>query len=593
MKLSYGTSFGTNAMRKLESSIFLPVFIFGLGFFLLFSIITYAIVEKSVEDAMYDTYQAGAQVFTDTIRQDLVMGLTHEVYRECKSFFNHQNVVSIDIVDSNGKTICSKANKSSNTYQAVTKKIFFGDEKKIIAATVEVKFYNAKGERLLFNSVILLLVSTLFLIVMFYYLVKHLISKKVKHIVDLSHNLEKMNTEKLKSISSVLPENTEREIQLLYQGVEIQARKVENYQKDLVETEKMKALNDMSSVLAHDMKAPLSNLLVIKGDDDLNDITKTMLNTSVDRISKIVEELMSLEKVSKRDRENSKVKIDVAKVVTEQFESLKYFYANSENTKVKMNLNGLSAIFIAVNKLQFQRALSNLIKNAKEAISNKKNGLIELNAYLKEQQIHVEVVDNGIGMDENTKESIGARGFSSGKSSGNGLGVYQVKNMLASCKGKLEIESKDGSGAKIKMIIPQHKPTESITDFSLNEDDVILILDDDDLVHDMWRAKLSWSSAKNNKTYYFKTPIEVANWVEHEKTFSNKVAFFDYNLKASATGLDLLKKYPFAQKILVTGEADYVNLSEQCLENKVTLVDKGKFNNLKLHLNVKKNIASI
>ena len=108
---------------------------------------------------------------------------------------------------------------------------------------------------------------------------------------------------------------------------------------------------------------------------------------------------------------------------------------------------------IRIQESQFHQMLVNLIKNALEAIDDlaASDGLreapyIHIRAYVKEDFLHFDVSDNGIGIGIDRKNSriLFAAGYTT-KNSGSGLGLHSAANFVIGSGGQIQSLS-DGRG---------------------------------------------------------------------------------------------------------------------------------------------------
>ena len=109
-----------------------------------------------------------------------------------------------------------------------------------------------------------------------------------------------------------------------------------------------------------------------------------------------------------------------------------------------------------MDEAQFQRALFNLVINAADAVKNNKKGRIRISTSVsKDQHLTVSVMDNGIGIPSQKMGKVLELFFTTKGTSGTGLGLPMVQKFVEKSGGKLEFESKEGSGSIFKMIFPK------------------------------------------------------------------------------------------------------------------------------------------
>jgi CheY-like chemotaxis protein len=112
-------------------------------------------------------------------------------------------------------------------------------------------------------------------------------------------------------------------------------------------------------------------------------------------------------------------------------------------------------------------------------------GQISKESGASERQLHVEVKDNGIGMDEKTRQRCLEPFFSTkAQRGGTGLGLAMVYGMMQRHDGVIEIDSAPGRGTCIRLIFPiQEKPLKTSRGASpkdkQNRSLHILCIDDD------------------------------------------------------------------------------------------------------------------
>jgi two-component system NtrC family sensor kinase len=100
-----------------------------------------------------------------------------------------------------------------------------------------------------------------------------------------------------------------------------------------------------------------------------------------------------------------------------------------------------------------EHVLVNLLTNAVQA-SDKKDSWIKLGVSLREDQLAVEVCDNGCGMDEETVAEVFEPFFTTkDDEDGTGLGLFVSRSLIAGLGGRMEVESAPGQGSHFKVYL--------------------------------------------------------------------------------------------------------------------------------------------
>ena len=118
------------------------------------------------------------------------------------------------------------------------------------------------------------------------------------------------------------------------------------------------------------------------------------------------------------------------------------------------------------NYKEWQKLIANLIRNGVEAVEQKLSatssklqagGVVRVLVGGKGDDVAMMVEDNGIGMDEKTKETFYKRGFTQGKETGLGLGITEETIEFINRYGSWDIESNINEGTRIEIKIEKEK----------------------------------------------------------------------------------------------------------------------------------------
>jgi signal transduction histidine kinase len=121
----------------------------------------------------------------------------------------------------------------------------------------------------------------------------------------------------------------------------------------------------------------------------------------------------------------------------------------SNNIKITTNVNP-EDIAIVADYAQVEQILINLIKNAIEALSNKKKGTIHLKAFYADDGTIIQVEDDGTGISGDIIEDIFVP-FYTTKESGSGIGLSLSKQIMQNHNGTISVNSAPGKGSEFTL----------------------------------------------------------------------------------------------------------------------------------------------
>lgn len=135
------------------------------------------------------------------------------------------------------------------------------------------------------------------------------------------------------------------------------------------------------------------------------------------------------------------------------------------NTVVKLALDIFRERNIALTKAdqdllanfdrtQLIRVVTNLVKNAIQATKTVESPQIMVQVKEVDGQVNIAVMDNGIGISEEHKSKIFQPKFTT-KTSGMGLGLAMVKNILETYNGNITFVSQEGKGTTFTVSFPK------------------------------------------------------------------------------------------------------------------------------------------
>ncbi len=231
----------------------------------------------------------------------------------------------------------------------------------------------------------------------------------------------------------------------------------------------LKVINESLDIftyrLTHDLRAPavnIHNMLKMLGktiDIPTKSKTETIYNhaqKSIDKLLETIEDFLELSKAEKARTSISEV-CNLSEIVKEITESLQPTISDS-NTSIIMDL-ATEEVFMV--KEDLKSILLNLINNSIKYKSGKRPPVINIKTILKNNTVHLFIIDNGMGIDLETHQDKVFKMFNrfhiSTEISGSGIGLYLVKKLIEKNNGTITLESKLNKGTIFRINLPSKK----------------------------------------------------------------------------------------------------------------------------------------
>lgn len=225
---------------------------------------------------------------------------------------------------------------------------------------------------------------------------------------------------------------------------------VENYAQEM---------ENFAFTAAHDLRSPLrainSFLKMIEAksnqDDEKEKVYFKFVFDSVKRMDKLIVDLLEYAKSNKKIAD--KELINLNQLVTDVFSSL---VEDNLAEKPLLSKGDLPEVF--TSKIAINMVFHNLIDNALKYQKSDNVAAITIN-YTEDSKSHIfEIIDNGIGVEEEHLELIFQpfkRLHTQAEFVGSGLGLAAVKKMVESLGGQISVNSQIGVGSVFTFSIPK------------------------------------------------------------------------------------------------------------------------------------------
>ncbi|MGC9151338.1 MAG: PAS domain S-box protein [Microbacter sp.] len=240
-------------------------------------------------------------------------------------------------------------------------------------------------------------------------------------------------------------------------------------EKQLIRTERMVSLGEMASAMAHEINQPLlsislgvENLLLKIGQQGVIDGTYVeqkgnKIFEDIARISRLIDHVRTFSRDHNLEKPlpfllNDSVQ-NALSMVSEQF------VHHGIQLSVSLDLN---EPYVMGNMYQFEQVVLNLLTNAKDAVEEKMQHssrsyqmLIEVKTFHDERFNYLQVVDNGIGIQQDIIEKIMLPFFTTKEvGKGTGLGLSISYGIIKEMNGTLQVESTSNEGSVFTVSLP-------------------------------------------------------------------------------------------------------------------------------------------
>ncbi|HOK41020.1 MAG TPA: ATP-binding protein [bacterium] len=318
--------------------------------------------------------------------------------------------------------------------------------------------------------------------------------------------------------------------------------------KELVEANKAK--DEFLQNISHELRTPLTpvlgylELLLSKKelDDEFRNKIYNKIKANTQKLISIINDLVDLSKIELGKIELNLKYIDINKIILSSIETVK----NAAQTKMISINTKLSneELFTIADPRLIEQVLWNLLSNAIK-FSNEK-GNIYINSFKENNNIFIEVIDEGIGIQKEIIDKIFYRFYQADSSltrryGGLGIGLSIAKKYVDLHQGKLIAESKGTlKGAKFTIILPirQENELNKLLEEQQSRDKQlrkILIIDDEISIIELFQILLS----KNMYEIYSATSLKkVLKIIKTDIKFD--LIFLDLNL-INMNGFEAIK----------------------------------------------------
>jgi signal transduction histidine kinase len=244
--------------------------------------------------------------------------------------------------------------------------------------------------------------------------------------------------------------------QKMEEKIDLRTKELQGAQAQILHQEKMASLGLMAAGIAHEIGNPLTSISSMaqiikrKSDDDKTLEYVTNILKNIERISRIVRELVDFSKPAT----HKAAPADINDIIKSAVGIIKYD-RRSKNIQFALNLDQkLPKLFVVADHLM--QVFLNILINAVDATEGQGDEII-VASYIKMGSIHIEFKDQGCGIPKENLNKIFEPFYTTkdvGK--GTGLGLTVSYGLIKKLGGEIKVSSALNQGSTFTIVLPEN-----------------------------------------------------------------------------------------------------------------------------------------
>jgi PAS domain S-box-containing protein len=240
------------------------------------------------------------------------------------------------------------------------------------------------------------------------------------------------------------------------------------YLANLTQTAKLASLGEMAAGIAHEINNPMTIILgraeqikgLLKNEsvavDQISSVADNIIS-SVQRVAKIIKALRAF---SRLNAEMEFTPVKLIDVVNETTDLCKERFKDN-NVRLQINIDDQNTV-VTSRGTQMSQVLLNLLNNAYDAISDKPDKWIAVDAFETAEFVRITVTDCGVGIPASIADKLFQPFFTTkGVDKGTGLGLSISHGIVADHGGRIYIDQKS-QNTRFVIELPKYVKSASI-----------------------------------------------------------------------------------------------------------------------------------
>jgi two-component system sensor histidine kinase SenX3 len=217
---------------------------------------------------------------------------------------------------------------------------------------------------------------------------------------------------------------------------------------------------DFVANVSHELKTPIGALgllaetLTVEPDQVVAQRLASRIHTEAFRVSRIIDDLLDLSRIESEEAP-PREPISINLVMAEAVERVR---SAAEQRRITIELDEPQPLLhILGDRRQLVSAMHSLLENA--VTFSYEDSLVRVTGVQSDDEIHLAVVDTGVGIPARDLERIFERFYRvdhgrSRNTGGTGLGLSIVRHVASNHQGRVEVDSREGEGSTFTLVLP-------------------------------------------------------------------------------------------------------------------------------------------
>ncbi len=219
--------------------------------------------------------------------------------------------------------------------------------------------------------------------------------------------------------------------------------------------------NEFISSISHELRTPLTSIkgwgeTLQDGGSEDSELLREGLNIighETDRLIILVNDLLDFSRLQAHRLEMHMQEMVLDDLLEELY---KQFFQRAKNEKINLVLDlNDDGMLILGDYNRLKQVFINILDNAMKFTEGAHNAQVKIISYADDEWLGVSIIDNGTGISEEDLVKVQNKFYKgTSKKSGTGLGLSIATEIVQLHQGKLWIESTEGEGTQITIMLP-------------------------------------------------------------------------------------------------------------------------------------------